>query len=641
MKRASLLLLAFLPVVPGAVWILLPHRADSRPPVHRAELRPGAAELQPPPPDSPRAAAQPETPENHSAGFYSLPEGRSFEMRFSSSFASELLQAGSESGTRIELALEGTMNVLVLQATENELVLRSSLSLARVGVSASGERLPDDSVQALSGELSRPALVRLDRSGKILGYRFDPAAQPENRNLVRTLWYAVRDTIDPDRARWLADEADSTGPCLVEYEWLDDSGPQVTPRRLARTKLAYAELALAPRIPLSRGENRMSLVLRWPLDGRHEERVELPLDGAGSMVRVEANLTFTLVRDGLVEGGALTGVDPSIPWESAGGERETADPSRFPSDVDMVAATTTLDAVLGMIESQLTAGLLESSGLHDSQRVLAELVRRDPADLDRLRSLLPGLSSKASMVVLAAVGMAQTEESQSFLGGVVRDSGEQEELRIYANLSAHQVERPTTALLEALSVAIQEPECPRRVRSSGLLALGDLASRAAPEPSEAALALLLASRGEDSTPDDLVVWLEALGNSGSDRILPAVADFLAHGDERVRASAASALRFLAPAEATQLLVTALDDPSARVRTTAAEELAAKDSPEALRAIEEFLAAESSAAARKRAVAAFGMRQVLDEGARAILMRVSASDADAAVRQLALEILGRG
>jgi HEAT repeat protein len=645
MKSSNSLLLASLPAVLalGAVCILLPSRAGSRAPDLRVEPGSGAVRLAPSPQDARRVAVEIETAGSRSAGFYSLPQGRSFEMHFSSSFATDLLEAGSENGTRIELALEGKMSVLVLQATEQELVLRSSLDLTRVDASASGGHLPADAGQALAQELSRSTLVRMDRSGRILGYHFDPAARPENRNLVRTLWYAMRHSIAREDGKWLEDEGDSTGTCLVEYEWVGGTGGGTGERRITKTKLAYQELALAPRILSSRGEGRMSLALCWPLDGRYAERVELPLDGAGTSVRVEADLAFELVGDGLVERASLPRLDPAIEWESAGGDRDAgpASPSGLPSSLAMVADTTTLEQLLRAIESQLAAGLLESSELYDSQRILAELIRRDPAGLERLRSFLPGLSSTASMVVLAAVGLAQTAESQAFLAGLLRDPAELDDLRVFANLSTHQVERPTPALIDALASVIQGPESPRNVRSSALLALGNLAGRAEPEPREASLALLLAAPENDASSDDLVVWLEALGNSGSARILPAVADFLDHGDERVRESAVSALRFLAASEATELLIAALRDPSARVRTVAAEELAAQDSPAAGRAVARFLAGESSTIARKRAVAALGRSTRLDEDARGLLLQVARADPDAGVRELARAILARG
>lgn len=643
MKRSNSLLLAILAAVLalGAASALLPRRAGSRASLLRLEPRPAVAELEPLVQVGQRMETEVGVRAAHAGGFYSLPEGRSFELHFTSSSAADVRQAGASSGAQVEIELEGTMSVLVLQATESELVLRSGLHLIRVRASTSAGQAPADYQEALGEEFARPALVRMDRSGRILGYAFDTAARSETRNLVRTLWCAVRFAIDQDQGKWLVDEADSSGPCLIEYEWTDAANARATERRIVKTKLAYPGLASAPRITTSRGEGRMSLDLRWPLEGRYAERVELPLDDAGTSVRVETELSFALQRSGLVERVSLPRVDPLLAWESAaGGAEETRSPG-LPSNLALAAETTSLEGILSTIEAQLAADLLESSELHDSQRILAELIRRDAQNLERLHALLPGLSLETSMVVLAAVGLAQTTEAQAYLAGILSDGDESEDLRLFANLAAHQIERPSHELLEALSSVILGPETPRNVHSSALLALGTLASRAVLEQGELALSLLLEHPGLEAGSDDLVIWLEALGNSGSARILQAVVEHLGHRDERVRVSAVSALRFLEPGESTALLIAALLDSSVRVRTTAAEELAAQSSPEAGRAVERFLAAESSVPARKRAVAAFGQRQPLDEDARVILMRVSATDSDATIRQLALQLLRQG
>lgn len=572
-------------------------------------------------------------------GYYALPLGRRFEHAFGSELRTRMSQAvapGEPARTvAMDLSFHGRIAATVVSTSPAELVLE--LTLADVEVDAGGATIapPAGALERLGEELAAAHLVRIDRAGNALGYRFASGARPETRNLVRSLWSVLCCVIpDVGAERWAAEQADATGPLTMEYAWLERTGMG---GRLSRTRRPVAARTAGPTTAEGRGETVLDPTLRWPSRVVYDETLALEAPEAGLRGSQESHHELTLLAHDLVD------VSDRVPdladgWAPVSGQAEqVADAPPTPPSGRELGSSDVTSLVLE-IQALLDAGRLDSRELYEAELALAEWLNADPAHLDELRAIFRSgaLEGDAAMVVLAAVGMAQHDAAQAFLAEQVAEPEAPTARRVAALQSAFQVAEPGEALLATIRTASLDESGPRDVRATALLALGTLASRAS---SDDTLDFLLEREGEARTDSELVLWLEALGNSGSPGILEHVTPYLVHESARVRTSAVSALRFLSGPEPVALLTrSATNDADSGVRATAVELLALSDSPEALEGVRTVLTQDAAPFVRRRAIQTLGTRQPLAEAVRTLLVTAAVSDADQALRALAEELL---
>jgi HEAT repeat protein len=175
---------------------------------------------------------------------------------------------------------------------------------------------------------------------------------------------------------------------------------------------------------------------------------------------------------------------------------------------------------------------------------------------------------------------------------------------------------------------------------AALLAVGNSALRAARLDSSAAggaVAALLARFA--AAPDDVerVRVVRALGNTGDPRILPAIDQALASSSDAVRSAGVEALRLFPGPTVDSLLVRALADRDAGVRSAAVFAASYRDLAPLAAALARS-ARHDPASMVRRAIVDLAAERMADPSWHAIVVWAAANDRDRDVREAARWIL---
>lgn len=423
----------------------------------------------------------------------------------------------------------------------------------------------------LAAAASQELLLEVDLQGNLSRLAL-PETSPDARNLLRTLVVA-RQVVLPREVcqRWEALGEDTTGRFVAEYR---HEGPRVS-RARAYDSLQSGPAAQGATLSIQGelgGELRASgLPQTWV--GEEVVTVGAPqLEGAAAdSLSVRSRYAYELVEAGRFSG-------PAVELAQAEG---ALGPASWGADLAGELSGQRHQAPLRPVEVVLDE-LARLSAQGDSAAFtgsapalfveLRERFRRDPAAIAQagLLARQRGTDLRLRSTVIDAIGSAGTAPAQRellTLRGEVED-----ELLSAVYLGLAETSQP---LPETLEVLREEGRAQGLSRDHARRALGWLATRVENSALKAQLAEELeGSLGEDPASDQ--VLLEALGNAGQDRSLPALESYLEAADEATRAQAAAALRKLEDAKAQTLLQTsARSDASPRVRREAVRSLAAR------------------------------------------------------------------
>lgn len=423
----------------------------------------------------------------------------------------------------------------------------------------------------LADAASLELLLEVDAQGNLTRLAL-PETSPDARNLLRTLVVA-RQVVLPSELceRWQALGEDTTGRFVAEYR---TKGERVL-RARAYDSLQAGETALGARVsiqgelggllrsdglPQTWGGQELISVGAPELEGAVADALAVRSSYAYSLVdtgrfsEVEANLARA---EGALGPGAW-GAD--LAGELSGSRHQA--PLR---PVDLVLQE--LAALAAQGDSAAFTGSAPALFIE-----LRERLRRDPAAIATagLLARQRGGDFRLRATVIDAIGSAGTAPAQRellTLRGEVED-----ELLSSVYLGLAETSQPLPETLTALRDEGREAGVRR---DHARRAMGWLATRVESPAAKASLAKELeGSLGEDPASDR--VLLEAIGNAGQSRSLPALESYLEADDEDTRASAAAALRKLDDAKATSLLeASARSDASPRVRREAVRSLASR------------------------------------------------------------------
>jgi HEAT repeat protein len=313
------------------------------------------------------------------------------------------------------------------------------------------------------------------------------------------------------------------------------------------------------------------------------------------------------------------------------------------AELEELAAGHTVAELIALLSRLEAQGRLRERAAYDVVRRLAALVALDDAHAEELRALLGqgSLSERCSNFVAGALGSAGSPAAQAVLAGIALDDSLRPSARTACVVSLATVERPTREAEESLRALAQRRD-PYGIADTSLLILGVMADKVSSDDSSRAASLtrfVLEREGRYRSEGQPQLFLEALGNAGSNEGYDSIVRYLGASSAEVRTSAVRALLRLSHPGVDARLVNALSDEVVTVRLAAVDTIARRPSSrESLEALGKVALADEAKGVRRSAIEALG-RQGEQAAAREALRRVAEDDPDPELRALAESCLG--
>lgn len=292
--------------------------------------------------------------------------------------------------------------------------------------------------------------------------------------------------------------------------------------------------------------------LGWVSELRSREVATLLVAEAGVTVKSHADFRFELTgTDTIAEqaSGYSDTESPAAGAEDARQAHRTKQRSDWQVELEQVSTHELITALL-----ELAKGDLASPELMAARERLIWALRLFPERIAEVVETARGqqLEDNGLMVLLAALGAARTDATQSALAGLTTPELE-ERTRVYALRSLFQVVEPNQ---KAVAAALEAAHDGRSsiTASTGMLLVGAYAARD-PRNTDA----LLAMHAEAVASKRLETWLEAIGNAGASQAFSLVEPHLAADAAPLREAALSALRGMPGDAALQALERRFED----------------------------------------------------------------------------------
>ncbi|NOU28419.1 MAG: HEAT repeat domain-containing protein [Polyangiaceae bacterium] len=525
--------------------------------------------------------------------------------------------------------IRGTLSFTVVGAAEEGAALRVVL--------ASPSRT-DRPVRAGAdvATLGTPFFVVMGESGAITGWYFPRAMPGESRRQLRSIVSGMQ-WVAGEGATWDSPELDEAGQYVGRYQ-LD--GTSVT-----KSKLHY-DLVRTPQ-----GLVPVATVGKYELGGA--TRFAMGAGDGGWPSSVDEDLTTTVS----FQGGRL-GLSAKMRARlvSSGEDRqylgsfEVARPS-FDPDTDALAEDAALalrNADRGLVQGASFGGLVgdyeastEHKGRARAVARLGALMRTSPESVREARARLLAKDTKEATgrALASALGAAGTKEAQQALADALASKDVPVSVKNDAAISLGLTENPTAEARTALKGAMTQSS---DVSQTAALALGNMAGSLAKEGQDATDIVddLLAKLAAATTSEQKVLFLDALGNTGDARALPAIRAHLAEGDASVRLAATAALRFQKSDEVDPTLALMVRDPEVLVRKAALSAMSQRPVQKSLVGLRHVVENEPVKELRKTAIRILARAMDTVPEAEQILAWAAQHDADPEVKKAAEDALSR-
>jgi hypothetical protein len=567
------------------VAVLRPARLDSA----------GAGDAPRTPPRQPPAAAQPAA---RPAVERQWSPGATYVYEIENARAITLHGDAGPSPSRA-LGLAGRLTIAVVGPVEDGMLLRLALDEVRPGPGAAV--LPLDASQ-LSGAFH--AVV--EPTGRFASLSFPRGIDGNARATLKVLASALQLVVpDPAAAAWRTTEQDASG----EYEAAYTAAGDAIHKRKERFVRVRGPRGLGP----VKGPSMVQVVSSidfaldasgWPRLASEDEKLTV----TASALRIDATSRTTARLTAVVRHPAPAELSRLAAAERAGLEPEPeADAAGF--------ATARRHADDGLVDGASYPALLGDLAASDvklrnrTMARLAALFRLHPDDAAQAAaSVLRGdLAAETTKRVIGALGGAGTRDAQRALSSILDADRASPEMRDDAAAALGMIRSPGDDSLRALTRAARSSD--PALASTATLGLGNMIKRMNEQGSgdpSGALALLI-ERLQRATDDaERILCLDALGNTGDPRALPAIEPLLADPRTDVRAAAVGALRFIASAD--NQVLAALQDSAAAVRRAAASALSYRAITPMLAAVTLVLHNDPDATTRLALVTALRLRK---------------------------------
>ena len=513
-----------------------------------------------------------------------------------------------------------------------------------------GDAATPSELAKMQAELSAPFFVNLEPSGKLRALRVRKDVGVMSRGWLKSL-AATLQFIRPKTAgtSWTTEEADATGEYVASYRLAADQA-HCEKSRQKYTRIASGDgMVAASEIGKVTGALALTFGLQLgasPAEVLREVkgRDTIEVDPGPGMPRVasESDITFTLQtsdRDAAAAGAVAVADSAEYEIAPLGMTERNAQADARRDDERLLKGATFAELQAALLAIPATDDGRQRAQVQAKLEALARLsdeAARKAAQSATAKETPP----RAAKTLLGALGGAGTPAAQSNLVQIAENKALSTDLRSNAlavlGLGDHPQEATTEALLKASSDS--DPE----ISSTALLALGNtsLALRKSGQTTEADQGVeeLLQRLQNARTQDDQLLYLQALGNAGDARAVPAITTALATPAAAVRNAAVVALRFIEGPQVDQLIASTLaQDPATEVRRGAVYALSFRSLSVFLPALQKAVLSDGDANVRADVVAVLGKAMALP-GVAALLRTVAEKDASPDVRRSAQALL---
>ncbi|MFO0736278.1 MAG: HEAT repeat domain-containing protein [Labilithrix sp.] len=573
---------------------------------------------------SPRAAAGREA-----RPVRDLARGRSFAYDVT---ASRRLGAPDQPAAASLTEIKGSLSFTVVGSSEDGSGATVRVALA----SPSRKDTPARDGGDGAGALSTPFFLVLRPDGVITTWHFPRKMPGDSRRQLRSIVSAMQIIVDPSPASssWERTETDEAGQLTAFYEV---AGPSFASDGLTKTKLRYDHL----RGP--QGLIPVSAVGKYDVTGKSRVLVDATCGWPSSID--ENTVTTVSLQGGKLAMASMT----RARLVSSGEAREhigsfEAAQASFDPDPDALAEDAALaqrNADEGLVNGATVASLVtdyesakDHKGRNRSVARLGALLRTHPESIAESRKAcsIPRRRRRPRARARPRSARPAAREAQKALVEAVA-SRQPSSVKQDAVISLVLTESPSPEAKASLKTQSGQPG---ELGTSATLALGNMAHQLGKEGQSASDIVddLLARLGAASTSDQKVALLDALGNAGDDRVLPALKASLGDPDASVRAAATSALRFLKTAEADGLLVAAASSPELTTRRAAVFAMAQRDVMAVFAGLEHLVKEDENVELRRSAIRILSRGTESSSEVTELLSWVSQHDADPEVKKAA-------
>jgi HEAT repeat protein len=449
--------------------------------------------------------------------------------------------------------------------------LRYRATLEGVSLSANGEPQASDDV-------THPFFFETTADGRLLSMAFDPAVGGDARGVLKSL-VATNQLVYPkdgvSAASWLTEEQDPTG----EYEarYTRDGDTQVRKTRVRYLRIA-TEQGLRPLQEVGKVEITDDAQFDLAPDGTLQAVASttdtaMVLGEGMPRVRGVATLALRLVRASVDTTGLQAMNDEWSRQRKVGiASPPGQDDPRSKEAMQREADEGTLKkAALADLERDLAATPAGASLARSNQmaRFQADF-RLHPEDTQKAVRYVRSASIADGQAITGALGGAATPEALKALADIADSRGTPPEVRVNAIAALAINPTPSAASVQALKSMSTDSD--PDIRAASTLGMGGavrMLGGTDPATSDAAVAALVAGFNAAQSPQEKILYLRALGNTGDPRLLPLAEQAMGDALVDVRIAAASSVRFVAVDVADQILTRAMQtDADAAVRSQA-------------------------------------------------------------------------
>jgi hypothetical protein len=504
------------------------------------------------------------------------------------------VRVGSGITQSIETSVDGKLALTILETGEGGMTVACRLDYPEVSLISNGQEAPLQE-EIISISLSLETFAELDPEGRIRALYFDPQADENALGYLRALMAQTQVVLPKGRIfprQWETEEDDPSGTAVVRYEssggrkilgFLKSGRSRLMTFRKIKTgyketpeNTGGASKAL-PRKTIPEAVWDISFDVRMgrvrSIKGREKQRIlisEKEVSSADNSFEMTFLTEENLPADEIsAMKTAAADLQKAEPAASLRAEISKAESEALIQKSELGRASVeTLFADLDRAEAR---GDKENQDLYLKLKALVYLQPETCKELAARLAKAPP-KSLSFEIISGALAVVGHEQAQAAIVWVIRSRRDDPEaVRPLVQALGLAGNAPTmVAQSELQELAFQSQD--QKLASVSLLALGGMAKALAGTDAVRASGIVrrLIDGLRGAPPDKRMVFLLALGNSGSDMALETFVRYLKDNAAELRAAAADGLRWLTSGEADVHLRRALlEDPEPSVRIEAA------------------------------------------------------------------------